>query len=94
MYVVHVHGSTRITCTHVVLRVDGARWGILDGIYVSSVSETGLDTPVSQYIYYLPQLEILGTLTNALRAYLTFKRALSVIYACLSLPPSLGLSST
>ena len=44
--------------------------------------------------YYLQQLDIVGTLFTALQAYLTFPRALSVLYACFPLPPSLGLSST
>ena len=44
--------------------------------------------------YYLLQLHLVSTLFTALRAYLTFPRALVVLYACVSLPPSLGLSST
>ena len=44
--------------------------------------------------YYLQQLEFVRTLFTALQAYLTFPRALSVLYAYFPLPPSLGLSST
>ena len=46
------------------------------------------------FIYYLAQLEIVGTLFTALWAYLIFPRALPVLYACLSPPPSLGLRSS
>ena len=50
------------------------------------------DVEVSKY--YLRQLHLPGTVFTALQAYLTFPRVLVVLYACLSLPPSLGLSST
>ena len=44
--------------------------------------------------YYLWQLEFLGFLFTVLGAYLPFPRSLSVLHACISLPPSLDLSST
>ena len=48
--------------------------------------------PARIHTYYLRQLEFGRTLFTALRAYLTFPRAWSVLYACFPLPPSLGLS--